>query len=180
MPPSDNERERAAEILQRACGEGRLTLEEFSVRVGAVWAAENSQEIVQATSGLAATPVVGSARTVDSVTAVFSESKRKGRWRLRSGRLRLRSIFGNVELDLREVLTADSTIDIGGLCLFGAVKIIVPEGVEVDLSGAVVFSAHHLHLAPVPRVPGTPEVRVEITTWFGNVEIVSKKYALEF
>jgi hypothetical protein len=178
VPPSDNERERAAEVLQRACGEGRLTLEEFSVRVGAVWAAETSQEIVQATVGLAPAPIVGSARTVDSVTAVFSESKRKGRWRLRSGRLWLRSIFGNVELDLREVLTADETIEISGLCLFGAVKVIVPEGVEVDLTGAVVFSAHNLHLAPVPRVPGTPEVRIELTTWFGNVEVVSKPYSL--
>ena len=87
MPPSDNERESAAEVLQRACGEGRLTLEEFSVRVGAVYAAESSQEIVQATAGMAVAPIVGSARTVDSVTAIFSESKRKGRWRLRSGRL---------------------------------------------------------------------------------------------
>jgi hypothetical protein len=59
MPPSDHERERAAELLQRACGDGRLTLEEFSARVGAVWAAGSTQEIERATAGLAPTPIVG-------------------------------------------------------------------------------------------------------------------------
>ena len=48
-------------MLQRACGDGRLTLEEFSVRVGAVWAAEDDAALQQATAGLATTPIVGSA-----------------------------------------------------------------------------------------------------------------------
>lgn len=38
-PISDGDRERVAERLQQACGDGRITLEEFSVRVGAAWAA---------------------------------------------------------------------------------------------------------------------------------------------
>jgi hypothetical protein len=178
MPPSDHERERAAEILQQACGDGRLTLEEFSVRVGAVWAAESDQELVRATADLAPTPIVGSAQTVDSVTTIFSESKRRGRWRLRSPRVWLRTFFGQTELDLREVVTSQRTIEIAGLCMFGQVTVIVPEGVEVDLTGAVVFSQHNLNLAPVPRVPGTPEVRVDIATWFGQVNVVSKRYSL--
>jgi hypothetical protein len=177
-PPSDQERERAAEILQGACGDGRLTLEQFSTRVGAVWAAETSSEIERATADLAPTPIVGSALTVDSVTTIFSESKRRGRWRLKSSRLWLRTFFGSTELDLRAVITSERTIEIAGLCLFGQVTVIVPEGVEVDLTGAVVFSNHTMHLAPVPRVPGTPEVHVDIDTWFGQVQVVSKPYSL--
>ncbi|GIF01499.1 hypothetical protein Ari01nite_89630 [Paractinoplanes rishiriensis] len=178
MPPSDGEREQAAELLQRACGEGRLTLEEFGVRVGAVWAAETGDELVRATAGLAPTPIVGSARTVESVFTIFSENKRRGRWRLRDRRLGLRTMFGATELDLREVLTDQSVIEIGGFCAFGEVKIIVPEGVEVDLTGAAVFSSSKLHLAPVPRVPGTPEVRIAVSAWFSSVEVVSKPYSL--
>jgi len=178
VPPSDQERERAAEILQQACGDGRLTLEQFSARVGAVWGAETSSEIERATADLAPAPIVGSALTVDSVTTIFSESKRRGRWRLKSSRLWLRTFFGSTELDLREVITSERTIEIAGLCLFGQVTVIVPEGVEVDLTGAVVFSNHDLRLAPVPRVPGTPEVRVDIATWFGQVQVVSKPYSL--
>jgi hypothetical protein len=178
MPPSDNDRERAAEVLQRACGDGRLTLEEFSVRVGSVWSAETGEELARATADLASAPVVGSAQTVDSILTVFSESKRHGRWRLRTPRLWLRTFFGSTELDLREMITDQRVIEIGGVCAFGQVKVIVPEGVEVDLTGAVVFSQRNLHLAPVPRVPGTPEIRVDLATWFGQVEVVSRPYGL--
>jgi hypothetical protein len=177
LPPSDHERERAAELLQRACGEGRLTLEEFSARVGVVWAAETGEELARATAGLAA-PVVGSAQTVDSILTVFSENKRQGRWRLRARRLWLRTFFGSTELDLREVLTDQSVIEIGGICAFGELKVIVPEGVEVDLTGSVVFASRKLQLAPVPRVPGTPEVRVHVATWFSSVEVFSRPYSL--
>lgn len=178
MPPSDDERERAAELLQRACGDGRLTLEQFSVRVGAVWAAETSAELVRATGDLAPAPIVGSAQTVDSILTVFSENKRRGRWRLRSPRLWLRTVFGSTSLDLREVLTDQPVIEISGFCLFGELKVIVPEGVEVDVTGATVFSARQQNLAPVPRVPGTPEVRVEVAAWFSNVEVMSRPYSL--
>jgi hypothetical protein len=178
VPPSEHERERAAELLQRACGEGRLTLEEFGVRVGAVWAAETSDDLVRATAGLAHTPVVGSAQTVDSILTIFSENKRRGRWRLRGGRVWVRTVFGTTLLDLRAVLTDQSVIEIAGFCMFGELKVIVPEGVEVDLSGATVFATRKLHLAPVPRVPGTPEIRVEVAGWFSSIEVVSKPYAL--
>ncbi|WP_250028892.1 DUF1707 SHOCT-like domain-containing protein [Paractinoplanes maris] len=178
VPPSEAERETAAELLQRACGDGRLTLEQFSVRVGAVWAAETADELALATAGLSQTPIVGSARTVDRVVTLFSENKRRGRWRLREGRLKLFTMFGSTELDLREVLTDQDVIEVAGSCTFGELKIIVPEGVEVDVTGTVAFSSRNLHLAAVPRLPGTPEIRVHITTWFSNVEVVSRPYAL--
>ena len=177
-PPSDLERERAAELLQKACGDGRLTLEEFSARVGAVWAAEDDAALEQATAGLAATPIVGSAQSVDKVVTVFSDNKRRGRWKLRSGRLKLRNIFGSTEIDLRAVLTDQSVIEISGACVFGELKVIVPEGVEVDFVGSTYFTSRHIRLAAVPRVPGTPEIRIEVTGWFSSIEVDSKPYAL--
>jgi hypothetical protein len=177
-PPSDVEREQAAELLQRACGDGRLTLEEFGVRVGSVWAAENRDDLARATSGLASAPIVGAARTVDSILTVFSENKRRGRWRMRAGRLWARTVFGSTELDLREVLTDAGVLEITGFCLFGRLTVIVPEGVEVDLTGATVFASRQLHLAPVPRVPGTPEVRVDVAAWFSQIEVTSHPYEL--
>ncbi len=177
VPPSEPERERAAELLQRACGDGKLTLEEFSARVGAVWAAETPDDLERATGGLAPTPIVGSTRTVDKVVTVFSENKRRGRWRLRTPRLTVRTLFGSTELDLREVLTDQDVIEIAGSCAFGELKIIVPEGVEVEVTGTVVFSSRNMHLAAVSRVAGTPEVRVHMTTWFSSFEVVSKPYS---
>ncbi|GAA4608801.1 hypothetical protein GCM10023107_88440 [Actinoplanes octamycinicus] len=173
-PASDGDRERVAEMLQRACGEGRLTLEEFSVRVGAVWAAETDAELAKASEGLAPQPIVGSARTVDKVVTVFSSAKRGGRWRLRDRVVRLLTVFGSTELDLREVLTDAPVIEIIGRSWFGELTVIVPEGVEVDLTGTNAFSSHDLRLAPVPRLPGTPEVRVAVDAWFSSITVRSK------
>jgi hypothetical protein len=178
VPPSDDDRQRAAEVLQRACGDGRLALEEFGVRVGSVWAAETNDELERATAGLAPSPIVGSSVTVERVVTVFSENKRRGRWRMRSPRLSVRTVFGSTELDLRGMIIDEPEIEIAGGCYFGEIKVIVPEGVEVELTGAAVFSSRNMHLAPVPRVPGTPEVRVKLQTWFSSVEVISKPYAL--
>jgi hypothetical protein len=174
-PVGDAERERAAQLLQHACGEGRLTLEEFTVRVGAVWAADTTEELARATSGLAVLepPPLGTGPAVEKVTSVFAENKRVGRWRLR-GPVRVVTVFGSCELDLREAWTDADVVEISGRCVFGEVKVIVPEGVEVDLAGGAVFGSRSVNLAPVPRLPGTPLVRVAINAYFGEVSVRSK------
>ncbi len=171
-PISDAERERAAELLQHACGDGRLTLEEFTVRVGAVWAADSSAELERATGDLAPAPVVGITE-VERVTCVFSENKRRGRWRMPRA-LRVLTVFGDCELDLREAQTEAEVVEINGRCVFGSVKVIVPEGVEVDLQGSTMFGSKALTLAPVPRLPGTPIVRVKVNTYFGEIKVRSE------
>ncbi|AEV85325.1 hypothetical protein ACWT_4305 [Actinoplanes sp. SE50] len=173
-PISDGDRERTAELLQHACGDGRLTLEEFSVRVGAVWAAETDAELARTIDGLPAQPVVGSAATVDKVVTIFSQTRRRGRWRLRDRILRTTTLFGSTELDLRSVLTGQDVIEISGTCWFGQMTVIVPEGMEVDLTGTHAFSQHELRLAPVRRLPGTPEVRVAVNAWFSQVNVESR------
>jgi hypothetical protein len=173
-PISDGDRERVAELLQRACGEGRLTLEEFSVRVGAVWAAETDADLARTTDGLAAQPIVGSSSTVDKVLTVFSQTTRRGRWRMRDRTVRAHTVFGSAEFDLRAVLTGADVIEITGTVTFGELTVIVPEGVEVDLTGLSAFSSREIKLAPLPRVPGTPVVRIAVTSWFASVEVVSR------
>jgi hypothetical protein len=173
VPIGDPDRERAADLLQRACGEGRLTLEEFSVRVGAVWAADSAAELEKATSGLAPAPPVGTGQVIEKITCVFGENKRLGRWRLPRA-LRVVTVFGETELDLREAQTDAEVVEIKGRCVFGSVKVIVPEGVEVDLAGSAVFASRDVKLAPVPRVAGTPLVRINMNTYFGEVKVRSK------
>ncbi|WP_231954014.1 DUF1707 SHOCT-like domain-containing protein [Actinoplanes derwentensis] len=173
-PISDGDRERVSELLQQACGDGRITLEEFSVRVGAVWSASTDLELARATDGLAPTPVVGAARTVEKVVTVLSQRKRRGRWRLQSGRLGVFTLLGSTHLDLRDVITGEDVIEIEGDCWFGEFTVIVPEGVEVELTGTSALSSEELRLAAVPRLPGTPVVRVRVNAWFSSVEVRSK------
>jgi hypothetical protein len=174
---TDADREQAVELLQRACGEGRMTLEEFSARAGAAWGADTQQELAEITEGLAAPPPVGTSQPVTVMSAVFGEHKQYGRWRLPRA-LTVRSIFGSAKLDLREATigadaVADGVVDIRVRVIFGEAKITVPEGVEVELHGRALFGNRHVDLAAVPRRQGTPLVRVHGNVAFGELKVRS-------
>lgn len=174
---TDEEREAAVELLQRACGEGRMTLEEFSVRAGAAWAAEDRAELAEVTEGLAEPPPVGTSQPVSEMSAVFSEHKQFGRWRL-PRRLSIRAIFGASKIDFREATidadaVRDGVVDVTVHVLFGETKLIVPEGVEVEMYGRALFGNRTVNLAPVPRRQGTPIVRLHCKVTFGELKVRS-------
>lgn len=174
---TDDERERAVELLQRACGEGRMNLEEFSNRAGLAWAADTREELAEITEGLAPAPPVGTSQPVDTMSAVFGENKQRGGWRLPRA-LAVRAVFGSVKVDLREATIGadavnDGVVDIHARVLFGEVKVTVPEGVEVEMSGSCLFGSRTLKLAAVARKPGTPLIRVHTRVLFGELGIRS-------
>ena len=173
-PLTDDDRQAAADLLQDAAGDGRLTLEQFSDRVGAVWAADRHEQLDAAVAGLAAPPVVGgSASTVSTVVAVLSEQRRDGRWRL-PARLAAYAIMGTVRLDLRSVVCGEDVVEIRARVLMGALEVDVPDGVEVELDGFDLLGSRTLRLAPVPRVPGTPLIRVHAHTVLSDVKVRSE------
>lgn len=179
-PATDEDRQAGAEVLQRACGDGRLTLEEFGDRVGAVWAADRTDEIAAAVGdlGRAEAPLVGSSRTVRRVVNVIGEQRLRGRWRL-PARLRVVNLIGEVDLDLREVVVGetlpDNIVDIRVFSVIGEVDVIVPEGVEVEVSGMVLIGERDIRLEPVPRIPGTPLIRLHVFGLVGEVQVRSRR-----
>lgn len=173
---SDQDRERAAELLQRACGEGRLTLEEFSDRVGTVWAARDSAELDQATAGLTP-PLVGTPASARTLINILGDERRVGRWRL-PRRLRIFSLIGDWKLDLRGALVdenavVDGLVEITHYTVLGDIRVIVPEGVEVELAGMVLIGDRKLELAAVPLRPGTPRIRLRVFGLLGDVTVRS-------
>jgi Domain of unknown function (DUF1707)/Cell wall-active antibiotics response 4TMS YvqF len=171
-PLTDAEREAAAERLADAAGAGRLTLQEFSDRVGRVWGADDRAGIVRATAGIELPPPVGSTRTVSTVVSVLGDQRRTGRWRL-PAKVRGWTLMGDIHLDLREVVCAESTVEIEVWTLMGDLELVVPDGVEVELTGFDLMGDRDLRLAPVPRVPGTPLIHVKAYTVMGDVKIRS-------
>jgi uncharacterized protein DUF1707/cell wall-active antibiotic response 4TMS protein YvqF len=171
-PLTDAEREAAAERLADAAGAGRLTLQEFSDRVGLVWGADDLAGLVRATAGIELPPRVGSTRTVSTVVCVLGDQRRTGRWRL-PAKVRGWTLMGDIHLDLREVVCAESTVEIEVFTLMGDLELVVPDGVEVELTGFDLMGDRDLRLAPVPRVPGTPLIRVKAYTVMGDVKIRS-------
>jgi predicted secreted protein len=174
---TDQDRDQAAELLQRACGEGRLTLEEFSERVAAVWAAQDSTELGRATAGITPPAVGASPPSTGTVVNILGDEKRVGRWRL-PRQLRIFSGIGDWTLDLRGALVNEDAVaagfvEITHFALIGDLRVVVPEGVEVELSGMVLIGDRKLELAAVPPRPGTPRVKLRVFGLISDVTIRS-------
>ncbi len=173
--PLDDERRAAQARLEVAVGEGRLTLDDFTQRSGRIWAATDSAEVARTLDDLPPPPVVGgSAPARSTLVSVIGDIRRRGRWALRS-RTRAWLVIGDVELDLRSALIGNDEITIEVYSLIGDVEVIAPEGVEVELGGFSLLGDRRVDLAPVPRVPGTPIVRVRVVSLIGDAKVRSAR-----
>jgi len=139
---SDADREHAVVALREHLLAGRLTLEEFSERVEAALQARVSADLARIRADLPEiifVDTIGSRRkSVRVVAALFSHVTRRGRFRL-GGRAVAVSAFGDLDFDLR-----DATIDrrqsaVTAVAAFGNVDVYVPEGVNVDVGGIIIF-----------------------------------------
>ncbi|KQC36754.1 DUF1707 domain-containing protein [Frankia sp. ACN1ag] len=110
---------------------------------------------------------------VDWTVAVMSGNERTGRWRP-SRHTRAVAVMGGCELDLREIAFPTDTLLITAVAVMGGIEIIVPEGVEVEVTGVSVMGGRSVKVADTPRRPGTPVVRIRAIAVMGGVEVRSK------
>jgi len=165
---SDEERERAAAELREHHVAGRLTLEELSGRLDEVYSARSRGELERVTRELPAPTVPGRRRRF--TLAMFAGVERRGRFRLGRRSLVL-SIFGDADLDLRSAQLDGPEVTVVALGLFGNVDVYVPEGVQVDVSAAIVFGhARDRGHDPPPR-PGSARVHVRLIGLFGTLDV---------
>lgn len=172
---SDTERSLAQERLVRAVGEGRLTLDEFSERAKRVWTATDRAELRSIMADMPS-PVPGQRRPASShLIGLIGDVRRKGRWPMRRTTTAW-VLIGDIDLDLRDALIeSDDVITINTIGAVGDVRITVPEGIEVELTGFSVLGDRRIKVAPVPRIPGTPVVRVRVFSLIGDVVVRSKR-----
>ena len=159
---SDAERERSIELLRNAVGEGRLTLEEFSQRVGLAYAARTDQELASLARDLPgdAAAAAAPAPVPEQHRAFCSSLVRSGPWSL-PHRSSWRSIFGTIDLDLRQARLAGSETTLEVYNLFGTVTVIVPEGVEVVVRGGGLFASQKIESPERAPVAGGPRLTID-------------------
>lgn len=174
---SDAERERVALLLRDAAAEGRLTLEELSDRVESAYAARTSTELDALTSDLpklaSVTALPEGHRRTRWVVAVMSGAKRKGRWRP-GEHCAVVAVMGGCKLDLRDAEISRSRLQITVVSVMGGVRIVVPEGIEVEVSGLSVMGGKKVKIADVPPRPGMPVIQVRVLSVMGGARIESK------
>jgi hypothetical protein len=169
---SDAEREQTVALLRDATAEGRLTLDEFSQRIEAAYAAKTRDELETLTTDLPATVAVpASRRSPRSFTiSIFGGSDRKGRWRV-ARRHWVLSLFGGSDLDLREASLEGGEATISIVDVFGGTDVYVPEGIEVDFSGFGLFGGTDEHGRELPARPGAPVLHVRAFCLFGGTDL---------
>jgi class 3 adenylate cyclase len=174
---ADADRDRTVTLLREHVVDGRLTLDEFSERVGLALQARTrgDLEAVMANLPALATPQeeVGRRRARRWFVGIMSGAGAKGRWRI-SGKTTAIAVMGGCDLDLRQAEIDGPEVVITAIAFMGGVQIIVPEGFDVDLDVIPFMGGRNLKLRNVPRVPGSPRIRVRGLAFMGGVDVRSK------
>jgi hypothetical protein len=170
---SDAEREHTVTRLRDAVAEGRLTLEEFSERVGAAQLARTDQELAVLSGDLPAAPLPALSGEPEAHRAICSHLVRQGPWSL-PARSRWRSWFGTIDLDLRQARLSGSDTEIAINNVFGTVKVIVPEGLEVVVRGGGWFASQKIDSPAAPPEPGGPRLVIDASGPGGTLYVLSR------
>jgi DUF1707 SHOCT-like domain len=167
---SDAEREEVAARLGRAVGEGRLTLAEFSDRVGRAHAATTRGELVPLTAdlpGAAVAPAREPARTRWSVSPIGG-MVRRGSWRVPERSVGI-SVIGGASLDLTDAELAAPEVVLTRVSLIGGIAATVPAGVRVEVEGFSLLGGHSVRL-PAPAA-GAPVLRLRLFSLICGVSV---------
>lgn len=194
---SDTDRNKVAEVLHEAAGEGRLTLDELQERLDATYAAKTYADLEPVLSDLPPTAAgvvvpaaVGQPATrpgprVETggdgpdtrfAVAVMSGAQRKGAWLVPRTQVAI-AVMGGVDIDLREARFTSDEVTIQAYALMGGVDVTVPEWMEVHVDG-IGFMGGFDDRAGEPTGPrpigGGPVVRFIGFAFMGGVTVRRK------
>jgi Domain of unknown function (DUF1707)/Cell wall-active antibiotics response 4TMS YvqF len=174
---SDSDRDEAVTELRRHSSEGRLDHDELSERLERALGARTRGDLEAVLSDLpsrpAPVPEGPRPREAGWTVGIMGSSIRRGRWRPRP-RTNVVSVMGACTLDLRQADLEGPEIVIHAVAVMGEVEIVVPEGMEVDVSGIPIMGEKSLDVRPGPVRPGAPKVLVRAVPVMGSVVVRSR------
>ncbi|MFD0905061.1 DUF1707 SHOCT-like domain-containing protein [Actinomadura sediminis] len=184
MRASDADRDRAANLLRDAAGEGRLTLEELGERLEAVYSARTYAELEPITRDLPAAGTTAPAAAPDGAVdyrplpdapswktgiGVLSGFRRSGVWNAPRSFFTF-SFWGGGKIDLREARFTDGELTIHAWAIMGGVEVVVPDDLAVHVRGLGIMGGFDGR-ASGPGEPGAPRVVVKGFAFWGGVDV---------
>jgi hypothetical protein len=177
---SDADRERTADLLRHAAGEGRLTMEELDERLSVAYETRTQRELDQLTADIIVPEEatrVGSRMPVrpgeggsEWVVSVMSGHDRKGRWRV--GRhLKVIDIMGGSNVDLNDAELSEKDTQITVVAIMGGSEIRVPEGVNVTVSDFALMGGNDAAIGEQMPDPGGPTIHIKMFAIMGGSSV---------
>jgi hypothetical protein len=181
---SDADRDRAASVINEALAEGRLTADEHSDRLDAIYAAKTQADLVPLledlpAAGAATAPAPGPApaRTGPArrIVAILGGASRKGGWHAEPV-IDILAVLGGVELDFREAVLPGREVVVRVVTVLGGVDITVPPEMRViDDGGVAILGGKDLAGASAESAgPDSPVLRVQGTCVLGGIDVKRK------
>lgn len=172
---SHQDRDRVAELLRMAAGDGRLTVEELDERLEKALTARTYGELAALSRDLPAAPGF-SAGTLDAepkslirIDRRSGNAKRDGRW-LVPHRIEVRVTSGHVKPYFTEAVITQSSLQIDADVRSGSLKLVTKPGIVVDADDVTVRSGSVKVRAPWgPEAPVILQVQVSGTVGSGHI-----------
>lgn len=173
---SDAERDATLERLSAATGDGRLTLEEFSQRMGRATTAKTRAELDRLVADLPTDASAASSSVAERGPgrpswhiSPIGGLRVSGPWRMERSVIVV-SLIGGADLDLSQAQLAAPEVTLTKVSLLGGVSIAVPPGIRVDASGFSLIGGTSVDAGPQPG-PGAPTVHIRAFSLLGGTRI---------
>ena len=176
---SDADREQTADILRRAAGDGRLTMDELEERLHLVYETKTARELEQLTADVivpesrphaARMPVHQGDEGAGWLVSIMSGRERKGRWRV-GKHLKVVDIMGGSNLDLNDAELSAHDTQITVVAIMGGSDIRVPEGVNVRVSEFAFMGGNDCKLGDELPDPGGPTIHLRMISIMGGSSV---------
>jgi hypothetical protein len=182
---SDADRARAAERLQVAMAEGRITMAELEERLAIVYGARYEGELVPPLADLPGpeptgvrVPAVASG-PVTVLRAGMSTIKRTGAWSV-PPRLRVQSLVGSVLLDFTQADNPHPVVEVELEIAAGSVKLLLPDGATADVDDLLAALGEIKSRVPSRPRAGAPHFVIRGRCGLGSVVVRRRRRVADY
>jgi len=165
----DEERDRALIVLKGAYGDGRLTFEEFADLTALAIAGRTSGELQATTADLARPALIPSTfAPIRRIISLWRPSEHRATWRA-VGNVSVVAAWAPSTLDLRRARIEGDELSIKATALWSPVTIIVPHGVDIEVTSGGMFRDRRTHISNSGPLPGAPRIHLKATSLWADV-----------
>jgi hypothetical protein len=179
---SDADREQAAELLRRAAGDGRLTVDELDGRLAEAFGAQTRAALERLVADVipggdtplgtpaASLPVVPGDGATKWLISIMSGHDRRGHWRVGPKVINF-NFWGGSEIDLNDAVLSAQHTEIRIISIMGGADVYLPDGLDVQVSQFALMGGNDVRLGRERPAPGGPTVHLRLFSLMGGSDV---------